>query len=568
MFGFAPAPTSTTVIATPLPATPPTASVTKAAAGISVTAILSTAPTEAPAAAAAKPAKVTPGETSTALVVATKVDRPIWQNVDGFPATTFQLERRKLNNFADINSYASLRGYTGFRPLDCKGELGAGPVQRWKEMLREGSTSDRASSNYFKCAPASPQRREAKYHVCGYAHGRVHVHAQVHDACHIMPCACACARAAHVAPRRVETCPTCAAHDRTAHSCAAKVLSTPLCALTPALSLSRAPQSPHLYDGLHAQQLAADGNFTNTFCHLAGSKDYSLATEHQGIADGNGFQGLGPLTQGLHVERGTPADPMTMLFERYPIVAAGQGSACAHGSARKSRTPHGGKRAASAARSRAEGSFLRVSTDGGRPSASHSERRARSASPAGAMLRNVSSDGCGYRSRGGGGSGGTNPFVTSGGTRCSDREVVVGRDGQFSFWSGRGGKGSSGGGGESGDGIRPRKPPEHPRTRAAREAQDRALILARARGRSPTRWGAAGERKLSIANRPAWRNVGGFPATTVISEHRKLNNFADINSYASRVGHRGFRPLDCKGENAARPVQQWKEMLRGGPDNN
>ena len=138
MFGFAPAPTPTTVIATPLPATPPAASVTKAAAGISATAILSTAPTEAPAAATAKPAKVTPRATSTALVVATKVDRPIWQNVDGFPATTFQLERRKLNNFADINSYASRVGHRGFRPLDCKGENGARPVQQWKEMLRGG----------------------------------------------------------------------------------------------------------------------------------------------------------------------------------------------------------------------------------------------------------------------------------------------------------------------------------------------------------------------------------------------------------------------------------------------
>ena len=47
-------------------------------------------------------------------------------------------EHRRLNPFADINSFASRVGYMGARPLDCKGELGAGPVQRWKEMLREG----------------------------------------------------------------------------------------------------------------------------------------------------------------------------------------------------------------------------------------------------------------------------------------------------------------------------------------------------------------------------------------------------------------------------------------------
>ena len=70
-----------------------------------------------------------------------------------------------------------------------------------------------------------------------------------------------------------------------------------------------------------------------------------------------------------------------------------------------------------------------------------------------------------------------------------------------------------------------------------------------------------------MSARPAWRNVTGFPSGTVISEHRKLNNFSDINSYASRVGHMGYRPLDCKGQNGARPVQQWKEMLRGGSAN-
>ena len=42
-------------------------------------------------------------------------------------------------------------------------------------------------------------------------------------------------------------------------------------------------------------------------------------------------------------------------------------------------------------------------------------------------------------------------------------------------------------------------------------------------------------------------------------EHRKMNPFTDINSF---VG--GTRILDAKGQLGARPVQQWKEMLRTG----
>ena len=68
--------------------------------------------------------------------------------------------------------------------------------------------------------------------------------------------------------------------------------------------------------------------------------------------------------------------------------------------------------------------------------------------------------------------------------------------------------------------------------------------------------------------RPSWQNVDGFPSSTIQLEQRKLNNFADINSYASRRGYQGFRPLDCKGQNGGRPIQMWKEMLRGGPLNN
>ena len=106
---------------------------------------------------------------------------------------------------------------------------------------------------------------------------------------------------------------------------------------------------------------------------------------------------------------------------------------------------------------------------------------------------------------------------------------------------------------------------EHPRTKQEREDRNRDLILARARGRSPTRWGPAGERKMSLETRPRWRPVAGFPAaSTAITEHRKHNPFADLNSYASGVvnGRKGYRPLDAKGI-GAKPVQAWKEMLRG-----
>ena len=73
------------------------------------------------------------------------------------------------------------------------------------------------------------------------------------------------------------------------------------------------------------------------------------------------------------------------------------------------------------------------------------------------------------------------------------------------------------------------------------------------------------ERKMSLETRPRWRPVAGFPAaSTAITEHRKHNPFADLNSYASGVvnGRKGYRPLDAKGI-GAKPVQAWKEMLRG-----
>ena len=76
-----------------------------------------------------------------------------WQNVEGFAQSTRTLERRKMDPFADINSfqgnYASAKAtYSGghVRALDVKGNLGAAPVQKWKETLREDFARD--ADNY------------------------------------------------------------------------------------------------------------------------------------------------------------------------------------------------------------------------------------------------------------------------------------------------------------------------------------------------------------------------------------------------------------------------------------
>ena len=71
--------------------------------------------------------------------------------------STRTLERRKMNPFVDINSWmgnkysakAQFNSNAYVRPLDVKGNLGAEPVQRWKETLREdfARDSDNFSSN-------------------------------------------------------------------------------------------------------------------------------------------------------------------------------------------------------------------------------------------------------------------------------------------------------------------------------------------------------------------------------------------------------------------------------------
>ena len=77
------------------------------------------------------------------------------------------------------------------------------------------------------------------------------------------------------------------------------------------------------------------------------------------------------------------------------------------------------------------------------------------------------------------------------------------------------------------------------------------------RRKNPPRYGPEGERRMQISERPAWRGVDQRTQPTRLTQHRHLNPFTDINSF---VG--GTRILDAKGQLGARPVQQWKEMLR------
>jgi hypothetical protein len=78
-----------------------------------------------------------------------KQDEP-WQNVEGFSMSTRTLERRKMDPFADINSFqgnresakAQFASQAHVRPIDVKGNLGARPVQKWKESLREDFARD------------------------------------------------------------------------------------------------------------------------------------------------------------------------------------------------------------------------------------------------------------------------------------------------------------------------------------------------------------------------------------------------------------------------------------------
>ena len=83
-------------------------------------------------------------------------DKP-WENVEGFAQSTRTLERRKMDPYLDINSFQGNKmsakaqfAANGFvRPLDVKGNLGAAPVQKWKETLREdfARDADNFSSN-------------------------------------------------------------------------------------------------------------------------------------------------------------------------------------------------------------------------------------------------------------------------------------------------------------------------------------------------------------------------------------------------------------------------------------
>ena len=61
--------------------------------------------------------------------------RPAWRNIVGPQDEASRSgQHRTLNPFADINCFGATIARS--RILDTKGELGARPVQRWKEMLR------------------------------------------------------------------------------------------------------------------------------------------------------------------------------------------------------------------------------------------------------------------------------------------------------------------------------------------------------------------------------------------------------------------------------------------------
>jgi hypothetical protein len=67
--------------------------------------------------------------------------RPAWRHlVPGYIEETITGANRGLNPLMDVNSFGSSHHHpldgAKVRILDVKGELGARPVQRWKEMLR------------------------------------------------------------------------------------------------------------------------------------------------------------------------------------------------------------------------------------------------------------------------------------------------------------------------------------------------------------------------------------------------------------------------------------------------
>ena len=91
-----------------------------------------------------------------------------WQNLSGFAKSTRTLERRKMNPYADINSFqgnrksaeAQFDSHAHVRPLDVKGALGAQPVQDWKEALREDFARDSDNHSTNACVPFTSSLRQ------------------------------------------------------------------------------------------------------------------------------------------------------------------------------------------------------------------------------------------------------------------------------------------------------------------------------------------------------------------------------------------------------------------------
>jgi len=142
------------------------------------------------------------------------------------------------------------------------------------------------------------------------------------------------------------------------------------------------------------------------------------------------------------------------------------------------------------------------------------------------------------------------------------------KDDPFSFWGSRegrreqqqqqqqvGGRSSSAGGSRTSGALVVHSPGQRGLLLHEKK-QSHAQWLAMRR-KNPPRYGPEGERRMQISERPAWRGVDQRTQPTRLTQHRHLNPFTDINSF---VG--GTRILDAKGQLGARPVQQWKEMLR------
>ena len=428
-------------------------------------------------------------------------------NVDGFPQTTFQLEQRQLNPFNDVNSFGAT-SRSNRRPLDTKGELGARPVQQWKEMLREGMQYRRAHTwsvpDFEPWLPGSIDDPDNPLH-------RFLDHKAIQET-------------------RQRTMASADRRERIAARGRARSSSTPRGGSGSARGKSSTPRGRRSASAGRvrpgegeARAIPQDGSspFLRSAQRAGGGEIIPRARS----ASPRGRAGEHGTPPGRHRPRFVKVDsgPFGTFGDGSRSAIAVQLPPSALPPQRRTQAPLAQK-AATPGSAETQFGFW-----GGRSPNQRSQSPGRSPAAAAAAPSGAAT---------------TTVLATT----------VAAAPGATSARS------------ASADGRRAAPARTLP-SRALivhQAAQDHALVLARARGRSPTRFGPAGERRLSVADRPGWRPVTGFPDNTVLTEHRKLNPFADINSYAARQGLVGARPLDCKGMSGARPLQQWKEMLRNG----